>query len=117
HPRAGRSRAQGREGTARRTAGRRSENRRGGRVRSSDLGKVAVMMGGRSAERAVSLKSGAMILAALKKKGVDAHTFDPKERGLEALIKARFDRVFISLHGRYGEDGTAQGALELLGIP
>ena len=86
-------------------------------MRSSDLGKVAVMMGGRSAERAVSLKSGAMILAALKKKGVDAHAFDPKERGLEALIKERFDRVFIALHGRYGEDGTVQGALELLGIP
>src|SRR5258708_32467869 len=75
------------------------------------------MMGGRSAERAVSLKSGAMILAALKKKGVDVHAFDPKERGLEALIKERFDRVFIALHGRYGEDGTVQGALELVGIP
>ena len=86
-------------------------------MKSSDLGKVAVMMGGRSAERAVSLKSGAMILAALKKKGVDAHAFDPKDRGLEALIKERFDRVFIALHGRYGEDGTVQGALELVGIP
>src|SRR5258706_16395621 len=74
-------------------------------------------MGGRSAERAVSLRSGSMVLAALKKKGVDAHAFDPKERDLDALVKARFDRVFIALHGRYGEDGTLQGALELLGIP
>ena len=82
-----------------------------------DFGKVAVLMGGRSAERPVSLKSGAMVLAALKKKGVNAHAFDPKERGLEALIGERFDRAFVILHGRYGEDGTIQGALELLGIP
>ena len=86
-------------------------------MNARDFGKVAVMMGGRSAERAVSLKSGSMVLAALKKKDVDAHAFDPKERGLEALIKDRFDRVFIVLHGRYGEDGTIQGALELVGIP
>jgi D-alanine-D-alanine ligase len=86
-------------------------------VNPRDFGKVAVLMGGRSAERAVSLKSGAMVLAALKKKGVDAHAFDPKERGLDALIRERFDRAFIILHGRYGEDGTVQGALELLGIP
>jgi D-alanine-D-alanine ligase len=86
-------------------------------VKASDFGRVAVLMGGRSAERAVSLKSGSMVLAALKKKGVDAHAFDPKERGLDALIKERFDRVFIALHGRYGEDGTIQGALELIGIP
>jgi len=86
-------------------------------MKASDFGKVAVLMGGRSAERAVSLKSGSMVLAALKKKGVDAHAFDPKERGLEALIKDRLDRVFIALHGRYGEDGTVQGALELIGIP
>ena len=83
----------------------------------SDLGKIAVLMGGRSAERAVSLKSGAMVLAALRKKGVDAHTFDPKEKGLDALIDGRYDRAFIALHGRYGEDGTIQGALELIGIP
>jgi D-alanine-D-alanine ligase len=82
-----------------------------------DFGKVVVMMGGRSAERAVSLKSGSMILNALRKKGVDAHAFDPKERGLAALISERPDRAFIALHGRYGEDGTLQGALELLGIP
>lgn len=83
----------------------------------SDFGKVAVLMGGRSAERAVSLKSGAMVLAALRKRRVDAHSFDPKEKGLDALIKERFDRAFIALHGRYGEDGTVQGALELIGIP
>jgi D-alanine-D-alanine ligase len=82
-----------------------------------EFGKVAVMMGGRSAERAVSLKSGAMVLTALKKKGVDAHAFDPKDRGLDALVAERFDRAFVVLHGRYGEDGTMQGALELLGIP
>jgi D-alanine-D-alanine ligase len=86
-------------------------------VSPRDFGKVAVLMGGRSAERAVSLKSGSMVLAALKKKGVDAHAFDPKERGIDALIRERFDRAFVILHGRYGEDGTVQGALELLGIP
>jgi len=83
----------------------------------SDFGKVAVLMGGRSAERAVSLKSGSMVLGALKKKGMDAHAFDPKERGLSELIQERFNRAFIALHGRYGEDGTIQGALELVGIP
>jgi len=81
-----------------------------------DFGKVAVLMGGRSAERAVSLKSGAMVLTALKKKGLDAYAFDPGERTVPALISERFDRAFIALHGRYGEDGTVQGALELLGI-
>jgi len=86
-------------------------------VNTREFGKVAVMMGGRSAERAVSLKSGEGVLAALKKKGVDAHAFDPNERRLDALIKERFDRVFIALHGRYGEDGTVQGALELIGVP
>jgi D-alanine-D-alanine ligase len=86
-------------------------------VSARGFGKVAVLMGGRSAERPVSLKSGAMVLAALKKRGVDAHAFDPRERGLDALMTERFDRVFIALHGRYGEDGTIQGALELLGIP
>jgi len=83
----------------------------------SAYGKVAVLMGGKSAERAVSLKSGVMVLAALRKKGVDAHAFDPAERGLDALISERFQRAFIALHGRYGEDGTVQGVLELLGIP
>jgi len=83
----------------------------------SKFGKVAVLMGGRSAEREISLKSGAMVLAALKKKGVDAHAFDPRERRLEELAAQGFDRVFIALHGRFGEDGTVQGALEYLGIP
>lgn len=82
-----------------------------------DLGKVAVLMGGRSAEREISLKSGNMILAALRKKGVDAHEFDPREQGLEKLLAQNFDRAFIALHGRFGEDGTVQGALEYLGIP
>lgn len=81
------------------------------------FGKVGVLLGGRSAEREVSLKSGTMVLGALLTRGVDAHPFDPRDRGLDALIAERFDRVFIALHGRYGEDGTIQGALELLGIP
>ena len=81
------------------------------------FGKVGVILGGRSAEREVSLKSGSMVLAALQQQGVDAHAFDPRDRGLEELVRARFDRVFIALHGRYGEDGTLQGALELAGIP
>ena len=81
------------------------------------LGKVAVLLGGRSAEREVSLKSGSMVLAALRSQGVDAHRFDPAEHTIEELIRERFDRVFIALHGRYGEDGTIQGALELAGIP
>ena len=81
------------------------------------LGKVAVLMGGRSAEREVSLMSGAGVLAALQSKGVDAHAFDPAERDLGELKREGFARCFIALHGRFGEDGTVQGALELLGIP
>ena len=81
----------------------------------SRFGKVAVLLGGRSGERAVSLKSGAAVLAAMQRSGVDAYGFDPAEQPLQAL--AQFDRVFIALHGRYGEDGTVQGALELMGIP
>ncbi len=81
------------------------------------FGKVAVMYGGRSAEREVSLKSGAAVLASLLRSGVDAHGFDPAEKPLQALADEGYDRVFIALHGRYGEDGTVQGALELLGIP
>jgi D-alanine-D-alanine ligase len=81
------------------------------------FGKVAVLLGGKSAEREVSLKSGGMVLAALKKKGVDAHPFDPKERDLLDLVKERFQRVFIALHGGFGENGTVQGVLEWLGIP
>jgi D-alanine-D-alanine ligase len=82
-----------------------------------NFGKVAVLLGGKSAEREVSLKSGGMVLAALKKKGVDAHPFDPKERDLLDLVKERFQRVFIALHGGFGENGTVQGVLEWLGIP
>jgi D-alanine-D-alanine ligase len=74
-------------------------------------------MGGKSAEREVSLNSGGMVLAALRNKGVDAHPFDPKEKDLQDLLKERFARVFIALHGRFGEDGTVQGVLEWLGIP
>ncbi len=83
----------------------------------SNFGKVAVLMGGRSAEREISLKSGGMVLAGLQRKGVDAHAFDPRDQGLEQLIAQQFKRVFIALHGRFGEDGTVQGALEYLGIP
>jgi len=81
------------------------------------LGKVAVLMGGRSAERDISLMSGTGVLAALRAKGVDAHAFDPAERDLCDLKREGFARCFITLHGRFGEDGTVQGALELLGIP
>ncbi|OHC62322.1 MAG: D-alanine--D-alanine ligase [Rhodocyclales bacterium GWA2_65_19] len=82
-----------------------------------DFGKVAVMMGGKSAEREVSLKSGAAVLAALRSSGVDAHGFDPRDKALEALHSEGFKRVFIALHGRGGEDGTLQGALDWLAIP
>lgn len=81
------------------------------------FGKVGVLLGGRSAEREVSLNSGGAVLAALLRQGVDAHAFDPAERDLADLARQHFDRVIIALHGRYGEDGTIQGALELLGIP
>jgi D-alanine-D-alanine ligase len=74
-------------------------------------------MGGRSAEREISLKSGTMVLNALRKSGVDAHAFDPRDSGLDELKAQRFERVFIALHGRLGEDGTVQGALEYLGMP
>ena len=82
-----------------------------------NFGKVAVLLGGKSAEREVSLKSGGMVLNALRSRGVDAQPFDPAERGLDALIGERFERAFIALHGRFGEDGTVQGVLEWLGIP
>ena len=81
------------------------------------LGKVAVLMGGDSAEREVSLMSGGGVLAALQSQGVDAHAFDPSQRELVELKKEGFARCFIALHGRHGEDGTVQGALELLRIP
>jgi len=86
-------------------------------AQARSLGKVAVLMGGRSAEREVSLMSGRGVLQALQASGVDAHAFDPSERDLGDLKREGFARCFIALHGRYGEDGTVQGALELLGIP
>jgi len=82
-----------------------------------NLGKVAVLMGGRSSEREISLLSGKGVLAALRSKGVDAHAFDPAERDLADLRREGYARCFIALHGRGGEDGTLQGALEVLGIP
>ena len=82
-----------------------------------NFGKVAVLMGGTSAEREISLMSGHGVLKALRSKGVDAHPFDPKERDLFDLKSESFTRCFIALHGRGGEDGTIQGALEMLGIP
>jgi D-alanine-D-alanine ligase len=81
------------------------------------LGKVAVLLGGKSAEREISLLSGTAVLEGLRRAGVDAHPFDPAQRELIDLQREVFARVFIALHGRYGEDGTVQGALELLGIP
>jgi D-alanine-D-alanine ligase len=81
------------------------------------LGKVGVLFGGRSAEREISILSGTGVLQALQSKGIDAHAFDPAERSLADLAAEKFDRVFIALHGRYGEDGSLQGALEQLGIP
>lgn len=81
------------------------------------LGKVGVLFGGRSAERKVSLMSGQGVFEAITSIGVDAHLFDTGKHGLDELARQAFDRVFIALHGRYGEDGTMQGALELLGIP
>jgi len=80
------------------------------------FGKVAVLLGGESAERAVSLKSGTLVLEALKASGVDAHAFDPSERSIFELKQEGFVRVFNALHGGYGENGTLQGALEFLGI-
>ncbi|RJG03696.1 D-alanine--D-alanine ligase [Noviherbaspirillum sedimenti] len=84
---------------------------------SREFGKVGVLYGGRSAEREVSLMSGAGVLQALRNQGVDAHGFDTGLCSLSELAAEKFDRVFIALHGRYGEDGSLQGALEQLGIP
>ena len=83
----------------------------------ASLGKVAVLMGGSSAERDISIMSGTGVLKALQSHGVDAHAFDPAQRDLGELKREGFARCFIALHGRFGEDGTVQGALELLGIP
>ena len=84
---------------------------------AKDFGKTAVMLGGDSSEREISLLSGNAVLAALKRRGVDAHAFDPKDRPLQALRSEGFDRVWIALHGPGGEDGTMQGALEWIGVP
>ena len=88
-----------------------------GKVAVQNLGKVAVLLGGTSAERDISLMSGHGVLAALQSLGVDAQAFDPAERDLSELKRLGIARCFIALHGRHGEDGTVQGALELLGIP
>ncbi len=84
---------------------------------SQQFGKVAVLFGGSSAEREVSLMSGKAVLEALLRRGIDAHAFDPAERDVWALRDEGCERAFIALHGRGGEDGTIQGALEMLGIP
>ncbi len=84
---------------------------------NGNFGKVAVLLGGPSSEREVSLMSGNAVLAALRERRVDAHPFDPAERDLWELKRDGFDRAFIALHGRFGEDGTVQGALETLKIP
>lgn len=82
-----------------------------------NLGKVAVLMGGTSAEREISLMSGQAVLGALRNGGIDAHAFDPAVRPVWELRNEGFERAFVILHGRHGEDGTVQGALELMGIP
>src|SRR5882724_2913578 len=82
-----------------------------------EFGHVAVLFGGDSSEREISLLSGNAVLAGLKRRGVDAHAFDPREQALQTLLSQEFDRVWIALHGPGGEDGTLQGALEYLGVP
>ena len=82
-----------------------------------DFGKVAVLLGGKSAEREVSLMSGTAVLEALLRQSVDAHAFDTGQRSLTDLAGEQFDCAFVALHGRYGEDGTVQGALDLMGVP
>ena len=86
-------------------------------IDAKKLGRVAVLMGGPSAEREISLLSGNGVLKALREKGVDAHAFDPVMHSLFDLPREKFDRVFIALHGRFGEDGTVQGVLETMKIP
>lgn len=86
-------------------------------MKNPDYGKVAVLLGGRSAEREISLKSGNAVLDVLRSQGVDAYPFDPAEQAMDTLLQQQFDRVYVSLHGRFGEDGTVQGALELMGLP
>ena len=94
-----------------------SAARESAHVAAANFGKVAVLMGGRSAEREISLMSGNGVLKALRSKGVDAHAFDPSERDLSELKRDGYARCFIALHGRGGEDGTLQGALEVMGLP
>jgi D-alanine-D-alanine ligase len=84
---------------------------------AKEFGRVAVLFGGDSTEREISLLSGNAVLAALERRGVDAHAFDPRDRALSQLLDERFERVWIALHGPGGEDGTLQGALEYLGVP
>lgn len=86
-------------------------------VNQDRFGKVAVLMGGRSAEREISLQSGTAVLDALRLRGVNAHSFDPSEHPMEMLLQQGFNRAHIALHGRFGEDGTVQGALELMDMP
>ena len=86
-------------------------------IDAAEFGRVAVLFGGSSAERDISLKSGKAVLAALQQRGVDAHGFDPRDQSLQLLRDRGFDRVWIALHGPGGEDGTLQGALEVLGLP
>ncbi len=86
-------------------------------MKAHNFGKVAVLLGGRSAEREISLQSGQAVLAALQESGVDAYPFDPAKESLDELRRRNFDRAFIALHGRFGEDGTVQGALELMEMP
>jgi D-alanine-D-alanine ligase len=83
----------------------------------AEFGRVAVLSGGDSSEREISLLTGNAVLGALKRRGVDAHAFDPRDRALPELLSARFERVWVALHGPGGEDGTLQGALEYLGVP
>ena len=95
-----------------------NHNAAGRRVRNAaDFGKVAVLLGGDSTEREISLLSGNAVLAALKRRGVNAHAFDPKDRPVQSLVSEQFDRAWTTLHGPGGEDGTMQGALEWLGVP
>ncbi len=86
-------------------------------VNVAALGKVGVLLGGKSGERDISLMSGKGVLDALISKGVNAHAFDPGQQAITELAAQKFDRVFIALHGRYGEDGTMQGLLEQMNLP
>jgi D-alanine-D-alanine ligase len=84
---------------------------------AKDFGKTAVLLGGDSSEREISLLSGNAVLKALKNRGVDAHGFDPQERPIQALRSEGFERAWIALHGPGGEDGAMQGALDWIGVP